>query len=757
MSEALSRRDFLKFATVIGTGVLVGCGLKRPSSFIDFEPVACSRETVIFNGKPTLITDLPSKARNLYDKINDSLKFSHSNTEGYEGAPFPYNKGWTFDNDKVVVRIDNTDTGELIGQALIGRKKDPNVYTPENEEVTEWDKFWAGLTSASAYGDHSLLVISENGTEYWFDNVSSEVGSTRVRIVVDTKNGKIYQIKLKNPNWAQRWFQGKNIEIEINEIDILKNEPGFYGYTISLFTKSFINLLISFSEAVKRKLITENPNISEEDLKRKILDAVLDIFTKSRFSEEDIEVLKTYIGSDDLANFFLNVLTRYSQVPLTFEEYLIALKGLSDNLLSILEKGLGKRTLEEILIKTINPFNQHIKIKEKKVYIPQGQPDVYVIKISDGKKTIYFLVGFYNYLENGIDRSVIGDRNKFSLHTQPIPFVYGKISETLANQYDLLVNLNSCQNPPIDFKQLAQREDQNPNNDLWPYSIDEKYKKEFMRVKPEAVRWFFNPVNGKIETGIVVNSKRGEERVMILGLDDPLGNNINNLRQFRNRWLPLVGNSPTMLVDVTDKVEELRAKGFIDTSIIGLSPIFHVLLITRLPPNEEEYLLAIQNIAKTDKELGEFLLKQLQKPNFFNIDQNLLVYASAIKITEAGEKTPVYIYKFDRSGNIITKIPLPDNMIFEIHELGTTISGENYATIAKIDGTQYAIRVEDIFPLAARSNLNLFLREAFNLALMYGGYRLLRIPEIERYVVDPVKILLKGIFELIFRLYLINK
>lgn len=389
-------------------------------------------------------------------------------------------------------------------------------------------------------------------------------------------------------------------------------------------------------------------------------------------------------------------------------------------------------------------------LPEHKIYLPKAKPDLYVIKRptnpnNPNSSYEYWLVGFYNFWENGLDQTILGNKMEFSLYGSPVPFIYGRISEEVFYQLQgngVVQGVCSPDSLPMSYEDL-KKQDRNINQ---PLRFDNS-NPDFIHISKGKIKWYWDPSTGRIEAGIeFIDPSNGKKRVLKLKLDNWRNDNIDNLPEVTNRWLSVINNAPNVLVDVDEKVEDLVKQGYEEVTPLALGfGLYDQLLATQIL-GENSYLDILSAIG--DTELSQYLIDRFN--NKFNLINNSLIVAVPKSVTdESGEEQPIKIYKFDKKGNKIGEIELPANMVLGIEETGFTLAGEQYLQICEIKGVKYLLRLEDTFPLKASSNLKLVLEELAIVASFYGGFKLLKLPFVREKIMSPTLKILQAIVQLL--------
>lgn len=303
--------------------------------------VPCRIGKILVDGVPTSEADLTPEQqqvlermkRFLFDSSEDNnyyLKLPFTNTLGYEGRTM--GPDWIFDPRRIVFRLDSLVDGsngerQYIGQALVGKIRVGDVPLMGKNDPDKYDfsDFINDLTTAATSGDHGLLVVGPNGFDYWMDSVESEVDGLKVRIVVDAKRGKVYQIKTNENLFKPRF--------SVSEIDLkAKDSVGFLNYSNSLLVPEIAEkFLTSFLPTLKQIIRAKN-QVDDQELSK--------ILMKIFSGEITLEDLKTYVGfEEDVNKMIYDIIKGLStDLPLRHKELSIALRLLSEKLLTFFQR-----------------------------------------------------------------------------------------------------------------------------------------------------------------------------------------------------------------------------------------------------------------------------------------------------------------------------------------------------------------------------------------------------------------------------------
>jgi hypothetical protein len=731
----ISRRDFLKLsgATVgaLKLASLAAAYASLTSCGPGFEPtgelprVGFDRETVIYNGKTVPVNELDFQAMSFYSDTKDRMKrmaagdsSAATRPAGYAGAPLT--PGWVLNQDRSTIMIDQTADGDYVAQALVGRKvagENPMTGTGGFNDIIN------DLRSTVKYNEHSLLVVGRGNRALWFDNIESVNNEgRRARIAVDGKKGKIFQILTGTPGVIDKMFRGEQSEMDIGEINLASGEAVF-TQVMTPISEGFVGFLLNFLNRLPVEMTPDQR-----------LDTISYFFSGSRFSSFDRDKISQLLGGAADAQNYFDMLNRF-RVDIPFDRYELALAN------SVLAETV-KNTLGETFqgvdannwsqkVKSAMPTGQAMDINvvnnlvAERVSLPKAAPDVYFIQVKNkNEEKKWFAVGRYSVWENDVDRTAWTPLpDGFAVSQNGYWFTYGEISPEVVDSIGLRPHEKVVDGLPFDEVVRADNNQKKPlSGDLSGlYTLSEA-----RRVSKDAIRWGWDPAEGnakhKINPGFFIKDRNNKGRFLKLILDDTWGTNLENLPELSNRPLPLLGNSPRVIKDVTPEVNALIGNGQETTSPFLLDDYGDISLMANLNEGPNGFL----NFDFINANFSPNALQSFKPPGEFfyaGTDNAMLVYSQ----TPEGQQINISIMD-NNSGEKISDIPVTHPIIISPHAVGEFRDGTGYIKVAEDAelGRTYIVREQDIFPLGARSTEKLraiAVGEAvLTIAALYGGY-----------------------------------
>ncbi len=679
------------------------------------------QETAIFNGKTVSVNELGMEPMAFYSGVRERLsrivsgdRSAATVPQGYAGAAFPV--GYELDASKTTIIINQTTDGDFISQAIIGRKA---VGSNPLSGDGSFNSFINGIVGATAYNEHSLLVVGRGDRALWFDNIESKTDAGRARVVVDGGLGKIYQIATNKPNFIEDMVQGQEVEMIISEINVKARETGFTEI-LTPMSEAFIGFL--------QRFINRLPTNLTKDEK---LDKIRYFFSGTQLSSADSNEMMQLLGGGDEVQQMINAMNRFhTNIPFDNAELAFANAAIAKNVKKLLSEGIIGDWSQKI--KNVIPTGESVdlnvvnSIMTERIGLPMAAPEVYLVQVKNEDGALkWFAVGRYPVWENDVDRTVVSPNpNGYSIGQGW--FTYGEVGEEIVDNISLRPYEKIVDGFPFD---QVKNGDSNQNKPLVGGVFGGLYSLiEARQVGAEAIRYGYDPAEGntnhKINPGFFI-SDDGEDRFLKLTLDNVWGSNIKDLPRLSNRPLPLLGNSPRVIKDVTEDVSDLIAKGQINGSPFLLDDYADFALLANMTGGPDGFL----NYDFINNALSVKALETLVSPGTFiqgGADNSILIYSN----TPAGEQINISVYN-NATGQKVGDIPVSHPVIVAPLEIGEFIDGSGFIKIAEDGdtGETYVVREEDIFPLGARSSAKLTAiavgEAALTIAAIYGGYQLI--------------------------------
>jgi hypothetical protein len=741
----LSRREFLK----VGGVVIAVSFLFSACGPIEVSPVELQEgkiniggESVIFDGKTVLVDELPDEAKAIYLKTKSSLEKKtrknkdeinlNRNVAGYYGKTLEEEN---LINEGVAIQIYTSDNGHYIAQAFVGQK-DP--------DKTGLKALGDNLFVSHNYLKKSMLVVTENG-EFWMDNVETtfqgkisrideKYQNHSIRYTLDAKSGKLYQIITSVEDLSvENVFRGRDHKVSVFTIDVF-NDSVSSGFSI----KTYDFFGEKNAQAIKSTIAyLRNNGLNNDQIISYLVD---ELYLSENIQEDVIKNLGDSEESDE---------SLYQKEPIPFNEKEMAI---------ILSRFLSVFNIANLENNLENPFSvDNLEpILNDEIYLPTHKPDLYIFKENIEGEEKFFLVARYKLYDVGIDRSVFASEEEkksflFSPYGGGFYYSYGEIPKELVARipqnkiytYGKELPAYNGGEESNEQKYDGIKKTFSENNPLFGTSYDNL--EEVRRLDPGIIRYFWNPQAKRIETGVPIIDDNGAIRIMTLKFDNDWGSDIGDLPEYSNRW-SLIGTSPNMLVDVTEQVVELRKQGIDSVTPFGLDFLTSSLVMSYLPKDEKELTVLINNLP--DENLRTILYEE------FNLEENKNIIGDVISAfkdnllvllrpLEDGQMPKIYKYN-GASIEPKEKITVKEPIILSVGKIGEFIGGEPYLVIGERNGDKYVVRAEDVFPVGARSDLEVIFRNALIVAGLYGGWKLINLPQVQGFI-KPTYEIIKGI------------
>jgi hypothetical protein len=456
------------------------------------------------------------------------------------------------------------------------------------------------------------------------------------------------------------------------------------------------------------------------------LESIKQFFSGKTLDYSDKKQLKQLLGEGQDVQAIIDVISRFNvNIPFNNNELAFVNSSLSDNISKLLSTGVVGDLSQQI--KGVVPTGDNLNINavnnivSERVGLPMTAPEVYFLQVKNDKGVLkWFAVGRYPVWENKIDRTTVTS-DGYSVNKGW--YTYGEVDEEIVDNATLRPYEKIVDGLPFEE---VKNGDSNVNKPLMGGLFDGLYSfVEARQVGTEAIRYGFDPAesspNHKINPGLFI-SINGEDRFLKLNMDDVFNNNISNLPKVSNRPLPLLGNSPRIIKDVTENVSDLIAKGQTYCSPFLLDDNADFALVANMNDGPNGFL----NFDFINQSFTPEAIAALVPPGEFmkgGADNSILLFSK----TKDGEQININVYD-NKNGQLVNSIPVTHPVIVAPLEVSEFVDGSGYIKIAGDNDMTYVVREEDMFPLGARSSAKLTViagaEVAATIAALYGGYQL---------------------------------
>jgi len=724
MSVRPSRRDFLKLA---GLGALAGalagaleaCGLKIPE-YKDREEISYGDgRHVLFNGRTYLRGELPSDAKRALERAE--LEVENAFKKSGQGLIFPnipnnqYNQSddYFYDESKVSYHVFRLNDGSLVTKVLIG-----HTY-PNNS-----------LKTASKITENSLMIVGEEYMPPIFfrkTEVTTPDGENS-RVVVNYLTGEVFHIVTKELGLMDKFMnfiydEQKLPTFEISKLRINKDNE-FSPFSMFDPSSNEFKSKIMQLQSIINKLKVEGGERDPGFAKTYKEIFLREFFYRDNPGEEVIKALRD-MGLSDSDLYSLEEIARSFKVsaPLNPQESTIfnaIFNTMLDNNFNI-EKSL--KQIKETIKNHNNNFFKFIKtLNDHEVQLPFGTQKLYVLKLLEGEKIKWFLLGE--------EVATDFDQEGQSLHLEDgkiIPrkdiFSYGEIDEKWVPYF-----LSIADRQIVDFpaKQIAEI-DTEQNNALRRLMIRGGYEVGgVFSVDPKALKIVRDPSapsKRSIRRGLIFEGdKRGGYIFYELVKGTFWNNNQRPVSMTGNRRWPFIGANPIQYEDVTDAILRYSAAGY-DV----IYPHFY-------DPATLMSLLASYAKSIETKELLKSKLAENSLPDEL---------VNSIKFWDDKEKGSYVllpkgtnIFCYDSQTQDQKQIQVDEPVSVNITEIRAYTSNQEkfYGIIGSKGGKYLTVDMDGLVLLQADSDFDLAIQEAGILAtivaLLYGGYTVYNNPAI---------------------------
>lgn len=758
--EKFPRRTFLKLAAgIVGGAFFAACDPRNYEALPLYRQPYCP-EAVIYKGRLTSLSDLPSNVKNHLTSVNQVLNrvienagqgIRQPNPNGYLGGELTGD--WQLDPAKKTIMVDETNEGRLITQVYIGR-----IMPSQVSGGFEWGPY----LTAKAYNKKSLFLVVEGNEEnpLWFDNVESEDGKNTIR--VNVKNGKVYQIHVVDePNIFERWWKQKQTEINITSLDLTRYDNTFRPAE-TVFSPRFMKVIYEFIEGLKQLINNEYSEYSDED-RINFLNLFFDhLYPKlffSNLSEEQkiaalLEINNFFGLSGELQDWQSNLISELSQidldVPIDLKTSMILAETVKFILDSLLNKNFNQNDQSGIR-QFFNDLIEHVKlmtpiidkpqsnldqealksILNKEIELPIQIPELYLVKVKKTKLLTgdvydqWYLIGRYQGDESDVDETRIG-AGSGEFAAREFFYTFGEVDEDLVKllrPYEVAID-----GLPKMISDGPFKNDLSFNQPMRFDEISQDDSEAVRKIDPKYIEFFWDPSQKRIFPGFYNPENPGEVILLHYG---NAWRDIDNERIFQNRELPLIDANPKAISDVTEVVTDLIRRGYTTASIFGLKdPAF----TAGLAINMETY------IDYSD------LSKILNSPNFLN---NGVIYIGEKNLFQANfndnsylifakgpDLKPTKIFHFINGDGREGFIELTHDIILRLIRIKKlNVDGkEGYYGIIAVNSENendfYAVPMNSVFNVGADSDIKVFAENVLKIApwlvAAYGVYRIIK-------------------------------
>lgn len=779
-SNTISRRDFLKLglaalgavtaASVLPESVMAlgNEGQQQPS--YEAQRNASIREllsiesqeflhnhnihTVIYEGRTTSLDDaklandvavsnhLDSVVRNLRSIEQSGTR--PANIPGYTGDITPSDIHLSFDNTTIM--IDRTEKGQLITQTTIEKRNSNNIA----ELAANLIDLRKSVMITLGGKEDKIIWMDNHKTQKVFEGITSE-------IVVDTKRGSVFQTTYSPKNILAQLVQTINQTLQVERL----SDSGDALRTVFLPNSG------AFVLAAKDLYNSVRDRFSPQQAEAKMEEIFSKLFSKSA-TPESRRSMYMEMGGDPEKMGLINDMFQ-ADLPVNMDlamkmvgsyRYILENIDTPEKLQAFL-KNTTDQGIFFALFPTIRipeaPNDTDAKVQRateavlrREVHLPYAIPQLHIVQIRRGTETKQVLVARYSATDMstlnagtttvmpGENLVYIGDAD--SMEPGDV-FGYG-----LFNDYDKKALMQQFRSlPPSEYSAMNMDTVWGGKFRGWQFDS----AAGILEAKNDAVRLYYDPAanDSKLFAGIELPTSGGnsEGKIAELRPGSIWSKKYTHRSKYANRPTLFTGDYPYSILDVTDKVVQLRKEGYTSASQFGFLS----------PPEAAQMVFGLTN--KVDYGNLERFMGTASAALIQNGNPGFLQSAHSIVLSQG--ETRCTHYKIETKskwfGLIQEKTFVPQgsevvnpNMLLRAYEI-KEVNGKPMVVVANADdGTFYAVPEEQMQFVGVDSDMLLDLQNAITIAaLVWGGYRVLSSPTIGNALQSLSKTLTKAIFK----------
>lgn len=667
-----------------------------------------------------------------------------ANIPGYTGDVTPSDMHLSFDNTTIM--IDKTEKGQLITQTTIEKRSSNNL--PE--------------LAANLIDLRKSVMITLGGKEdkvIWMDNHKSQKifeGITS-EIVVDTKRGSVFQTTYSPKNILAQLVQTINQTLQVERL----SDSGDALKTVFLPNSG------AFVLAAKDLYNSVRDRFSPQQAEAKMEEIFSKLFSKTA-TPESRRSMYLEMGGDPEKMGLINDMFQ-ADLPVNMDlalkmvgsyRYILENIDTPEKLQAFL-KNTTDQGIFFALFPTIRipeaPNDTDAKVQRateavlrREVHLPYAIPQLHIIQMRRGTETKQVLVARYSAtdmstLNAGTTTVMPGENLVYIGEADSMEpgdvFGYG-----LFNDYDKKTLMQQ-------FRSISPNDYTTLNTDYFASGKFRGWQFDgaagILEAKNDAVRLYYDPAaNGsKLFAGIELPTSGGnsEGKIAELRPGSIWSEKYTHRSKYSNRPTLFTGAYPYSIMDVTEKVIQLRKEGYTSASQFGFLS----------PPEAAQMMFGLTNkvdYANLERFMGTASAALIQNgnPGFLQSAHSVVISQGETRCTHYKIET-----KSKWFGLIQEKTFVPQgsevvnpNMLLRAYEI-KEVNGKPMVVVANADdGTFYAVPEEQMQFVGVDSDMLLDLQNAITIAaLVWGGYRVLSSPTIGNALQSLSKTLTKAIFK----------
>lgn len=777
----LSRRDFLKLGlatigAVAGASLLpesvMAMGEEQGNQGVQYEmqqPVAFRESlsvesqdflrnhnirTIIYEGRTTSLDDAkllrdPAISSHLDGVVRNLRGIELSgqrpaNIPGYVGDITPADVHLSFDDTTIM--MDKTDSGQFITQTTIEKRTSNNLA----ELAANLIDLRKSVMITLGGKEDKIIWMDNHKTQKIFEGITSE-------IVVDTKRGSVFQTTYSPKNILAQLVQTINQTLQVERL----SDSGDALKTVFLPNSG------AFVLAAKDLYNSVRDRFSPQQAEAKMEEIFSKLFSKNA-TPESRRSMYLEMGGDPEKMGLINDMFQ-ADLPVTMDlamkmvgsyRYILENIDTPEKLQAFLktttEQGIFSALFPTIRIPEA-PNDPEARIQKamesvlrREIHLPYAIPQLHIIQMRRGNEVKQVLVARYSAtdmstLNAGTTTVMPGETLVYIADADSMEpgdvFGYG-----LFNTYDKNALMQQ-------FRSISPNDYAAVNTDIFASGKFRGWQFDsaagILEAKNDAVRLYYDPAaNGsKLFAGIElpVSGGNGEGKIAELRPGSIWSEKYTRRSKYSNRHTLFTGAYPYSILDVTDKVIQLRKEGYTTASQFGFLS----------PPEAAQMVFGLTNkadYANLERFMGSASAALIQNGN-----PGLLQSAHSIVISQG--ETRCTHYKIETKskwfGLVQEKVFVPQgseavspNMLLRAYEI-REVNGKPVVVVAKADdGTFYSVPEEQMQFVGVDSDMLLDLQNAISIAaLVWGGYKVFTNPTIGSALQSLSKTLTKAIFK----------
>ena len=666
-----------------------------------------------------------------------------ANIPGYVGDITPADVHLSYDDTTIM--MDKTDSGQFITQTTIEKRTSNNLA----ELAANLIDLRKSVMITLGGKEEKIIWMDNYKTQKIFEGITSE-------IVVDTKRGSVFQTTYSPKNILAQLVQTINQTLQVERL----SDSGDALKTVFLPNSG------AFVLAAKDLYNSVRDRFSPQQAEAKMEEIFSKLFSKSA-TPESRRSMYMQMGGDPEKMGLINDMFQ-PDLPVNMDlalkmvgsyRYILENMDTPEKLQAFLknttDQGIFFALFPTIRIPEV-PNDPETRIQKamesvlrREIHLPYAIPQLHIIQMRRGNEVKQVLVARYSAtdmstLNAGTTTVMPGESLVYIADADSMEpgdvFGYG-----LFNTYDKSALMQQ-------FRSISPNDYAAVNTDIFASGKFRGWQFDsaagILEAKNDAVRLYYDPAanDSKLFAGIELPlSGSGEGKIAELRPGSIWSEKYTRRTKYSNRHTLFTGAYPYSILDVTDKVIQLRKEGYTTASQFGFLS----------PPEAAQMVFGLTNkadYANLERFMGSASAALIQNGN-----PGLLQSAHSIVISQGETKCTHYKIETKSKwfGLVQEKTFVPQgsevinpNMLLRAYEI-REVNGKPVVVVSKADdGTFYAVPEEQMQFVGVDSDMLLDLQNAITIAaLVWGGYKVFTNPTIGSALQSLSKTLTKAIFK----------